>query len=237
VKRLFDLYFQKTLGGEAISDDETTTRNAEMVLRDETWSSIVSTAPRFLQHTDKDRRALEFDLMCRYFGIHRPSVSDNFCCITQAAGALARFLCASGNPMDKNPMLVLALGSYLHSPWSSQCEAACILYREVSAHYYRQGIPVFEDLRLVLMESLQLPFLCQALEQIPEMSNAIKSTVMSGRCDRTFLEGVSSIENGTKEATAPTEASRVIVDAWKEIIRGEGQTVGSGERKSATISS
>jgi hypothetical protein len=29
----------------------------------------------------------------------------------------------------------------------------------------------------------------------------------------------------------------VIVDAWKEIIRGEGQTVGSGERKSATISS
>jgi hypothetical protein len=34
-----------------------------------------------------------------------------------------------------------------------------------------------------------------------------------------------------------TEASQVIVDAWKEIIRGEGQTVGSGERKSATISS
>jgi hypothetical protein len=235
VNRLYDLYFNTETLDEGNSATDEATENSQRALRDETWSSIVRTAPRFLRNTVKDRRALELDLICRYFAIKSDRTSGgHFSCSTQAAAALARFLCASSNPVDDSPILEFALGSYLQSPWSSQCEAACILYREVAAHYSRRGIPALQDLRLALIESLQTPFLCLDAEKDSEMSNIIKSASVATACDRAFLEGVSRIENGTNEVA---EASRIVVGVWKESIRAEGLNMDSDKRTSTTVAS
>ena len=161
--------------------------------RSRLWQKFCD-ALTYMSHNDaRIARELDFKLTCRFFdvGNRRTATGRSLSLSIFGAKALAAFICRPvSEGKDFDPFIRFAVNCFLQSPWIEQCEAACLLIREL-AHCVQPGKSfLFDGLSRVLLDLLaSYRPLCLQVEE--DRLSLLDTEVFCRTCDSAFLEHVS----------------------------------------------
>lgn len=223
VERVFDLFFMPS--EDSASDADEHTETYPHAILEETWKRLSDTCIDLLKTEDRD--CLDYKVLSRYFEIgHERSTETNDAPVqVEAAVAIAYFLCRSTSFESISDLAQASLLSYLHSPWTSQCEASCLLYRAlVNRLANRSSLQSFED-----SLNQDVPLLC-----LDERILIADSSSLGVACDRTFLSAMADVVSGSK---CPPEAADAVVRVWTEEVQSNGGPVSLESRRMSPVSS
>ena len=215
VERVFELFFAR-LPAEQVST--TSSRIAEVDERDQIlfWDVLRATWERLsdiscdvlLQRNERD--SLEFRLLFRYFGIGHEilaSSSEEPMHQIEASRAIALFLCSLQRTSGVSDLLQYTLTA-VHSPHTTQCEAACLLYRALKVHLSDSSS--LQDFEAALDPEMEL--LCLRVANIAD-------STMGAMCDQAFVNLAKAVVERTK---SPAEASSSLARVWVESMQSSG---------------
>lgn len=204
IQRVFELFFS-SMNGAASEANNKCERVPQNVL-DEVWKGLSDTCIEILK-VDKDY--VDVLLLSRYF--RRDSLFP-----VEAADAVAYFLCRAANCNEACAVAETALLSYLHSPWTSQCEAAFLLFRAIANNLSdMSSLQTFE--RLLDQEA---PLICLRVQFGSSVLTSTSS--LASICDTVFLNNMTEVMDRSK---SPTEAAAVVTRTWMDALRSRENNV------------
>jgi hypothetical protein len=243
IECVYELFFQLSLGeggDEAESDDVSSVCY-------ETWSKLTKASKAVLQRDPEEWVNLQANLVLRFFHIKSEPYIDKTTATPTSlrssqsasygwyldlrlvqAEAVAQFLIENecGETMNKvrviYDVLDLCLSSFLGSPLTPQCEAACFLYQSLSIRLLnikKRTSPLLASLmkcRPVLQSILQDTPMCimvEATHFLPSHPNLNKI------CHESIVYGVKMVKDRGTEGTL---AAKAVTELWAKAFESRG---------------
>jgi hypothetical protein len=216
VKKVFASYFI------VMEDDEDLFSDC----RAKAWKALSESCGHVNQSDLLAAKSLAHDLVSIYFGINFRQINrvrDCFSSLVGAADALASFLKSNERYCDDHVARVvqIAINAFLHSPWSFQCEASCLLLRARSRVLNE---PLCDAMAATLHELLTSKrAVCLKLHalELKSLLSVLSCNSVAEVCDEAYLKGVSSIgkEQGDFSLAQSTNA---IVAVWSATFASHG---------------
>jgi hypothetical protein len=192
-----------------VSIEENEVENFPKHIIEGAWTQISDAVVKLLKNSDLI--VLEMTLLSWYFDIGQERVLDVEMVEVpiQAANTLAYFLSGATSTSEVSAVTQTALLVFLGSPWTSQCEAACLLYRALAKRLVdRSSLEAFEK----ALDS-EMTLLCLS----PSVRNVkLDNTSLSAVCDQAFINIITEVIAGSK---CPCDGADFVVEFWSKLFQ------------------
>lgn len=195
--------------------------------RNAAWKVLVQACPTAFAQNDESWYNLAESLVCRYFCLHRSrgGLINSIESQSKAADALTLFVQTVEGSVAFMPIIALALLSFLHSPWPSQCEATCLLLSSWSLSGTSNKDPlaskILSETWFHSVTSLLRGWIagesrptCVALDphRSQTLRNALDDASTIGLCDDAFLHATRMVRAGDRSLL---ECCDFVVALWR----------------------
>jgi hypothetical protein len=244
IECVYELFFQLSLGE---GGDESSESDDVLSVCYDTWSKVTKASKAILHGAPEEWVNLQASLLFRFFQIRPEPHIDKITAIPSSlrssqsasygwyldlriaqAEAVARFLIENecDDAMRKvrviYDVLDLCLSSFLGSPLTPQCEAACFLYQSLSIRLVnkkKRTSPLLASLmecRPVLQSILEDTPLCIVVEATDCLSSHPN---LNKICRESFVYGVRMVKD---RGTSGKLAAKAVTELWAKAFESQG---------------